>query len=280
MKRSTKSLVFSLIGLIFLGLLGTAVYFYLAPSQDTSITEKWKAFDAYSSNTVDHSIWQSILDEYLIVDESDGINKVDYQGMIDDETNDLATYISDLSKIDPRELSRNEQFAYWVNLYNALTLKVVVENYPIASIKDIGNLSLGPWNDTVISIAGTELTLNHIEHSILRPIWKDYRIHFAVNCASIGCPNLQDQAFTSTNQAALLNKSAIDFLRHGRALNVSNETLILSSIFSWYSEDFGQTEADVVSTLIKYLTPEQKAKIKNFSDTTQYAYNWQLNDYK
>lgn len=112
----------------------------------------------------------------------------------------LNDYLDQLSKLDPREFNRQEQYAYWVNLYNALTVKLILDNYPVASITKLGGLfSFGPWDEKVFTVAGQTLTLNDIEHRILRPIWKDPRTHYAVNCASLGCPNLQSQAFTAQN---------------------------------------------------------------------------------
>lgn len=255
-------------------------YFIFAPRQDNSVTEFWSAAAAESTQTVDHQLWQDVLDNYLVTDDPSGVALFDYQGLLDDGSEELNSYLEQLAAIDPRELNRAEQFAYWVNLYNALTVQIVISNYPIASIKEVGSspLPVGPWNDPAISIAGQSLTLNHIEHSILRPIWEDYRIHFAVNCASVGCPDLQAEAFTAANTEALLNLASESYLNHQRGLNLSPDRLVLSSIFSWYAEDFGNSETQVLETLSKHIPQELAAKLAEYSGAIEYDYNWQLNE--
>ncbi len=262
---------------------GLAVAYYLfAPRQHNNITQLWKQSKEDSQRTVDHSLWQQVLDDYLVSDDESRVNLFDYQGMIDDEDKTLKTYLDQLAFTNPLELNRDEQFAYWVNLYNALTIKVVVDGYPVESIKEIGNspLPVGPWNDSVIKINDHPLTLNHIEHSILRPIWQDHRIHFAVNCASIGCPNLQSEAFTASNLERLLEQSARDFLNHPRGIQTLNNELTLSSIFSWYSEDFGETEAEVLKTLSAHLPSEKAKELIELQGTVRYNYDWRLNELK
>jgi len=254
-------------------------YKLFAPSQDTSVTILWSPSNESNPESIDHSKWQEVLDNYLVTDDESGVNLFDYQGLLDDEDESLRSYIDAITQIDPRSFNKKEQFAYWVNLYNALTVLTVVENYPIGSIKEIGEATFppGPWNDTVISVTGHALTLNHIEHSILRPIWKDYRIHFAVNCASIGCPNLQETAFDSSNTETLLEKASKQFINHPRAYSLTEQGLVLSSIFSWYSEDFGSSERAVLDTIAIYL--DDQAMRTNHQSSTQisYYYDWSLN---
>ena len=277
--KNTK-LFRSILFLIIFILIGVGLAYYVfAPKQNANVTDSWKANNPASTQSVDHSLWQLVLDDYLIDDDPGGVNLFDYQGYLDDESEGLESYLQYLQSINPTELNSAEQFAYWVNLYNALTVDVVLKDYPVNSIKEIGNspLPTGPWNDPAITIAGQELTLNHIEHSILRPIWNDYRIHFAVNCASIGCPDLQAEAFTASNTQALLEVSASDYLNHPRGLQLSDSTLTLSSIFDWYAGDFGESEAQVIETLTKHLSAENKAKLATFDGSIKYDYDWGLN---
>ncbi len=254
-------------------------YKLFAPGQDTSVTVKWTPSNEANTESIDHSQWQEVLDNYLVADDESGVNLFDYQGLIDDEDESLRSYIDTMSQLDPRDFNKQEQFAYWVNLYNALTVRTVVENYPIDSIKEIGEATFppGPWNDTVIGVAGHDLTLNHIEHSILRPIWQDYRIHFAVNCASIGCPNLQESAFDSSNTETLLDKASKQFINHPRAFSLTDEGLVLSSIFTWYSEDFGNSEKEVVETIAKYLDNQALQLDEESHLQISYFYDWSLN---
>ncbi len=145
----------------------------------------WDKSNEASNEQIDHSRWQVLLNEYLIEDENDGIIKVDYKRLLDNDKSTLDEYLSLLASIDPLLLNRNEQRAYWINLYNALTVQVILDHFPTKSILKInispGFLTFGPWDKKMILVNEVELSLNDIEHRILRPIWKDPRIHYAVN---------------------------------------------------------------------------------------------------
>ncbi len=179
-------------------------------------TQNWDRSDESNPSAIDHQPWQKILDNYLQSDHPSGVNRFRYSQVSADDKNTLKTYLAQLQAIDPRTYRRSEQMAYWINLYNALTIDLILENYPVKSIKKIGKgfFSFGPWDDDIAYIAGNKLTLNDIEHKILRPLWKGPRIHYAVNCASYGCPNLASMAFTANNIDSLLNQSAHDYVNH------------------------------------------------------------------
>ena len=155
----------------------------------------WETSDEASLKQVDHDAWQDILTAYLRI-HSSGINKFDYAALKASakDASKLAKYLSYLQEFDPRTYSRAEQKAYWINLYNALTVKVVVDAFPVDSIRDIcrnrapGSECSGPWNEVRAKVAGRDLTLDNIENDILRPIWKDNLIHYGLSCASYGCP--------------------------------------------------------------------------------------------
>ena len=158
-------------------------------------------------------------------------------------------------------------------------MSVVVEYFPIASIKEAGEslLGRGPWNDEVITINKRDLTLNDIEHRILRPIFKDYRVHFAVNCASIGCPNLSVAAFTADNLEPQLQQLTLDYLNHPRGIALEQDRLVLSSIFQWYAVDFAQTEQNLLMVLASYLKPNISKALEQFQGEIEYRYDWRLN---
>ena len=126
--------------------------------------------------------------------------------MSEEDLEILDDYLQMLESVQVTDLNPDEQFAYWINLYNALTIWVILEHYPVESIQDIsyGLLTRGPWKENLATVEGVDLSLDDIEHEILRPVFQDNRIHYAVNCASIGCPNLQSTAFTSNNLEDLL----------------------------------------------------------------------------
>lgn len=238
----------------------------------------WAEDNPASTRQIDHSAWQSFLDQYL-VPESDGVNLIAYnragQG---DGRAALKTYLRTLADVDPRNLDRNEQFAYWVNLYNALTVDVVLSNPEKKSIRRMGKglFSFGPWDDALITIAGEVVTLNDIEHRILRPIWQDPRIHFAVNCASIGCPNLQPQAFRADILETLLDAAQNEYINHPRGVDTASGSLVLSSIFDWYQSDFAADPAGLLRYLARFhQTPD--LLLKTAPEDIDYDYDWTLN---
>lgn len=243
----------------------------------------WQASDEGNAEQVDHGPWQAVLDGYLITDHPSGINRFDYAGLQANaaDRQRLAGYLSSLQALDPRRLSSAEQFAYWVNFYNALTVQVVVDAYPVETIRDIHENFLfvhqGPWGDVLAEVAGQELTLDDIEHRILRPIWKDMRIHYAVNCASDGCPDLGAQAYTAANIEELLEQAARDYINHPRAVSWVDGDLVLSAIYDWYQEDFGGTEEGVVSHLLNYANEETAAMLNDYGIVLDYRYDWSLN---
>lgn len=246
-----------------------------APKAD--LWDYWTLFDSDSTFSVDHSSWQRLLDKHL-VKSGDGINRLNYRAIKDNSQAELDAYLDSLAPIDPRQLNRQEQMAFWINLYNALTVKVVVQRYPIKSIKSVRYLSslFGPWDKKLIKVSGQSISLNDIEHRILRPIWQDPRIHFVVNCASLGCPNLQAIAFTGDNLESLLEASTAEFLAHPRALRLDDDTLILSSIFKWYAVDFGADTQELVQYLKSAsvgISPESIDQAKEM----RYEYDWKLN---
>jgi hypothetical protein len=247
---------------------------------DESALANWKQSNESSTVIIDHLVWQNVLDKFLFVADDPGVNLFDYQALIDGGREELSRYLEKMSNLTLTDYNRNEQFAYWVNLYNALTVDLIADHYPTESITQISGrpTSFGPWDNPAIDIQGETLSLNDIEHRILRPLWKDYRIHFALNCASIGCPNLQAQTFSAKNSDTLLNQAAQQFLNHPRAIEITDNGLVMSSIFDWYQEDFGANETELLGTLSPYLSEAQQQKAISSLDSIDYQYDWSLND--
>ena len=240
----------------------------------------WEVSDESNSAVIDHSSWQALLDAYLKTGDPSGINRFDY-GALKANAEDrktLSAYLKSLAGIDPRSFSRDEQMAYWINLYNALTVFVIVPRYPVDSIKDIksGIIDFGPWNLELFPLQGQKLTLNQIEHGILRPVWKDPRIHYAANCASLGCPNLSPEVYRSDNLERLLEQAALDYINHPRGAQVQGDELVVSSIFEWYKVDFGNTDAGVIAHLKQYARPELAQILDNYDSFSDH-YDWNLN---
>ena len=173
---------------------------------------KWQARDDQSSAMIDHSAWNRFLHSYVQIG-TDGIARIPYARVAASDRGALSADLARLSSLPISRYSRREQFAFWVDLYNALTVQVVLDHYPVSSIRDLsispGLFSFGPWGKKLIAVEGEALSLDDIEHRILRPIWRDPRIHYAVNCAALGCPprptprgcSTRRRAITSTTRA-------------------------------------------------------------------------------
>lgn len=239
----------------------------------------WSPHDPGSSTSVDHAQWSAFLGVYLNV-QPGGVNLLDYAGVSSADRAALNAYLDRLAAVEVRSLNRDEQMAFWINLYNALTVKVVLDHYPVDSIRDIklsrGLFSSGPWQAKLLVVEGQELSLDDIEHRILRPIWNDSRIHYAVNCASIGCPNLQPVAFTADNLEELLERGAREYVNHPRGVSLDGNRLTLSSIYSWFSEDFGG-EPGALEHVASYLDSGAEA-VRAYRGRVRYDYDWSLNE--
>lgn len=242
---------------------------------------KWLAHDDMSATTIDHSVWDHFLQTYVRL-SSDGIARIPYGRVTVSDRQHLAADLTSLAGIPISRYSRREQFAFWVDLYNELTVKLVLDHYPVSTIKDVaispGLFSVGPWGRKLVTVEGEALSLDDIEHRILRPIWRDSRIHYAVNCAALGCPNLQPLAFTAANTEELLDKAAREFVNHPRGAAVSGRELTISSIYIWYEADFGSTEAAVIKHLKSYARPELATVLAVIDHISKDGYDWTLND--
>ena len=179
-------------------------------------------------------------------------------------------------------LARDEQFSYWVNLYNALTIDVVLDHYPVDSIRDIdispGLFADGPWGRALVEIEGRPVSLDDIEHRILRPIWRDPRIHYAVNCASIGCPNLATTAFIPGDAERLLDEGAAAFVNHDRGCRIDGDGVRVSSIYAWFEEDFGGDDAGVIGHLRQHARGARADALGALDRIYGHDYDWRLND--
>ena len=170
----------------------------------------------------------------------------------------------------------NEKKAFWINAYNAFTIQLICENYPISSIKDIGGdipRYNTPWDIEFISIGDFSLDLNTIEHDILRKEFNDPRIHFAINCASRSCPSLLTEAYSPEHLDSQLNQSARTFLLDTTKNDLSDNALLLSPIFKWFKVDFGDKES-----LIDLLKSNTDIQISNEASIDYLPYDWSLND--
>ncbi len=230
--------------------------------------------------SVDHAAWDRFLGTYLSQD-AQGVNRVAYARVTEVDRQRLQSYLSRLAQTDVSALNRDQQLAFWINLYNAETVEVILENYPVASIRDITDrgFSFGPWDRVVTRVDGQDLSLNDIEHRIIRPVFNDPRIHYALNCAAVGCPNLMDRAWRAATLDQDLEAAERAYVNDARGVSVgSNGALTLSKIYIWFQEDFGASEAEVLARLQQVATPDLAQAIAARSRVSRYAYDWALND--
>jgi len=242
----------------------------------------WAANDPAGVVRVDHAPWDAFLKKHVVTNHPSGVNRVRYASVGPEDRKILDGYILQLQQVEVARLNRPEQKAYWINLYNAQTAKVVLDHYPVKSIRDInispGLFRTGPWGAKSLLIQGQKASLDDIEHRILRPLWKDNRVHYAVNCASIGCPNLQPEAYTAENTEALLEKGAREYVNHPRGARLVGDRLDLSSIYDWFRADFGGSDAAVLLHLQLYADPDVAGRLKGFHGKISYDYDWRINE--
>ena len=232
----------------------------------------------------DHTVFDRVLRAY--VSESGQVNYTALKA----NRSELDAYIGALGKISPPshpELfpRREEKLAYWINAYNALVLRGVIDAYPVKSVKDIKYFS-GFFDRTWFKVGGESFTLNYIEHDILRAEFAEPRIHAAINCASVGCPRLGASAFFAEDIEAKLDAATSRFLNEPRnvTIDVTNKTVTLSKIFDWFESDFtrwyitkfGVADARVLDYVALYV----KEGFETTWEVRYHSYDWSLNDDK
>lgn len=240
----------------------------------------WAVTAPQSKAAIEHNGWQSFLDKHVITNE-EGINLIDYPHIKKPDLTELKTYISCLSKININDYNRKEQLAYWINLYNALTVYTVASYYPISSIQDIKNspglFSVGPWGEKLITVNNTPLSLDDIQNRIIRPIWNDARTHYAINNASIGAANLSKTAYKGAILDEQLNQAAYEYINSLRGAQVIEGRLIVSKLYEWYKEDFGGLKQHVIYHIRQFAGDPLIHQLNHINTIDNYIYNWHLN---
>jgi hypothetical protein len=264
---------------IFLALI--VLSHFASASFQKSIWPKWGVSNPLSQEVISHHEWQDFLNHAVITNE-EGINLVDYGNLKESDLELLDNYINRMSQINISNYNRNEQLAFWINLYNALIVKTVADYYPINSVQEInispGLFSLGPWGAPLIVIKGTKLTLDEIHDRIIRAIWNDPRTHYAINEATIGSANLSKQAYNGITIESQLNEAAMNYVNSLRGSQIIEGKLVVSKIYDWYLNDFGSNEKDLIKHLMQFTKdPETRKQLSELKGVNTYVYNWHIN---
>ena len=213
---------------------------------------------------ISHASWNTLVAKYVSAS-----GKVNYKGFLSSKA-ELQTYLDLLSSNPPStSWSKNEQLAYWINAYNAFTVKLIIDNYPLKSIMDLGK----PWDKNFINIGGKSYTLNNIEHDIIRKQFDEPRIHFAVNCASISCPILLNEAYTADKLNGQLDKQTRAYINNPQENSLSASSAEISSLFDWYKGDFTKK-----GSLIQFLNTYADTQVSSSASISYKNYNWSLNE--
>jgi hypothetical protein len=211
----------------------------------------------------EHKAWDMLLQEFVALN-----GDVNYKGFKSRE-GELKEYLNYLAGFTPdSNWTHNQKLAYYINLYNAGTIALILENYPLKSIKDIKN----PWGKKLLSIGGNAISLGDLEHKILRKM-NEPRIHFAINCASFSCPKLRNKAYTPIEMERQLEEATRDFINDKSKNKLSADQVELSAIFKWYKGDFTEKRS-----LITYLEPYTKIALKESARISYLPYDWRLNE--
>nr|WP_315166464.1 DUF547 domain-containing protein [uncultured Flavobacterium sp.] len=222
-----------------------------------------KNTEATVQKTINHSIWNTLLQKHV-----SNKGTVDYKGFQKDAAV-LQSYLDELAKNVPtKSWTKNAVLAYWINTYNAFTVKLILDNYPVKSIKDISD----PWGKKFFTLGTKKYSLEEIEHEILRKM-NEPRIHFAINCASFSCPNLSNEAYTSATLDKQLTDAAKSFIADKTKNTITKDKLVISKIFDWFSGDFKKK-----GSVIDFLNQYSAVKINPKAKIIYKEYNWNLNE--
>jgi hypothetical protein len=231
-----------------------------------------------------HTQWSQVLELFQRED------RIDYQAL-QKNREPLDRYLTTLTHVTPEQYetwNRNQRFAFWINTYNAFTVHLVVQNYPLESIRDLGTIFNKVWDKRFIPLTrfdpqgkGRNLSLNDIEHEILRPRFEDARVHAAINCASIGCPPMRAGAFSAAGLEAELDSQVRAWLAdpERNRFDQAKKTMVVSEIFKWFSEDFERDAGSVRDWIVRYAPPDAAKWLRTEKVRRKYVdYDWSLND--
>ncbi len=238
----------------------------------TAIVILWISYGSIAQEHLEHKQWDALVKQHV-----DAEGHVNYKGFIADSVK-LNAYLTVLSANHPQESWKKEdQLAFWINAYNAFTVQLIIRNYPVKSIKELGGSIYKintPWDIKFITIGEEVYDLNNIEHGIIRKQFTEPRIHFAVNCASVSCPRLRNEAFVGSKLDAQLDDQAKTFITDAAKNDINKNCIKISKIFKWFEGDFTESGGSVIDFINKYSMIEVKKRAKIY----YMDYDWNLNE--
>jgi hypothetical protein len=239
----------------------------------------WARHDPESTATIGHELWERFLTRYVRIG-ADGVHLVAYGSVTPEDRELLDRYIAQLAELPISTYNRDEQMAFWINLYNALLVRLVIDHYPIASVLDVETRPgrHDPWNLKLVEIEGHELSLDDIEDGILGAVWQDPRVYYALSCAALGCPDLRPVPYTGRRLEEELTDAAMDYVNDRRCVRLDDDRLIVSSIYRWHRGDFGGSDDGVISHLMAFAGPDLAMRLQRFDHISGDAFDWRLND--
>ena len=250
-----------------------------APSP--SLWSHWTSHNPGSRREIDHSAWDSWLGRYVVVDDS-GAVLIAYANIRRSDRYLLNEYIRDLESLNVTRYKRKEQLAFWINLYNALIVTIVLDNWPITSPRELPGAehseTHGPWDEKLVTIEGHGVSPNDIENRILRPIWRDPRVLYALHRAALGSPALATKAYTAQNTDRQLDRIAKAYVNSPHGTWVAEGRLTVSALYKWYPKDFGADDQELIEHLKIYAEPELRDKLQSVESVYGHRYDWRLND--
>lgn len=236
----------------------------------------WDHSEEFNLETIDHSDWDALLQSHVVVAEG-GVRQFRYAGVGKKEMKSLDRYLKRLSKTDPRLYRKAEQQAYWMNIYNALSVQLISDRLAGGTPLNGEVLTAGERSAKVIKVAGEKLSLDDIEHRILRPLWQDHRIHFGLNRASMDAPNMAPRAFTADNLKPLLKAAAVEFINDDRGMAFEDGELVLSRLFDDYRQDFAADHKTLLKVFAHYAQDRKALYLLGHQGPVRYVSNSALN---
>jgi hypothetical protein len=254
-----------------------------APAGPTRATEpvtwaRWTPTDPASDVRIDHDGFERFLLRFLRP-ATDGSRRVAYREVDAGARQALEAYLEQLGEVRIEAYNRDEQMAFWINLYNAAVVRLIVEHYPAPSILKLDpGAPMGPFERSLVEVEDVPLSLNDIEHRILRPIFADPRVHFALACGALGCPDLQPMPYNAMDLDRQLSAAAMAYVNDPRCVRIKEGRLLVSSLLRWYQDDFGGSEEAVSHHLMAYAEPELAMQLQQFDQIHGDMFDWRLND--